>query len=351
MNESNSSVDKFGHIVSLQSLRGIAAMIVCIGHCISVFLLPNEYKKYLWLANTQFAVTLFFVLSGFVLSKSLLIGSSWRDFYIKRIFRIYPALLVACVLSLIILIGIDNSRLIGGSDWILARFREDRFNYLHVVSSFAGFSAFLLPQSWSVTLEIYASLLMPILVFMPLRWLFFVLALLFLYSCSGMVVFPHNFPFWTFDFGVGVVIWRCKDNILNFSWLYDRLFVVLAASAWVFLGRVFLDSDSLNHIVEVFLSCIFLFCAIGSFRKVLSSDALLKLGDWSYALYLLHFPVMYFFAHVISKYITDGWVLKTSVLLVLTIFVSLFFSKYMYNNVEIVFIGQGKRFLKRRGFN
>ncbi|WP_163616166.1 acyltransferase family protein, partial [Klebsiella pneumoniae] len=58
-------------------------------------------KIFLKVFDGELAVTLFFVLSGTVLFKSLMredggLGSAGR-FYVRRFFRIYPALLVCLV--------------------------------------------------------------------------------------------------------------------------------------------------------------------------------------------------------------------------------------------------------------
>lgn len=50
---------------------------------------------------------IFFLLSGFIIFLTTKDGSSWVNFCIKRVFRIYPAYLF--ILALYILYGISNN--------------------------------------------------------------------------------------------------------------------------------------------------------------------------------------------------------------------------------------------------
>ncbi len=107
------------HNNSLTSLRGLACLTVVATHILRLFDLPlllarNHYgpgsvqRLFVdFLTNTfngQAAVEVFFVLSGCVLSISLMKRAAsfemeWiKAFYIKRVFRIYPALWISILL-------------------------------------------------------------------------------------------------------------------------------------------------------------------------------------------------------------------------------------------------------------
>jgi len=92
--------DKREFIDRLEALRGVAAMMVALGHSVAVFL---SSEPQWWLTKTLFngraAVTIFFVLSGFVLGLSLRRSRDsfvpgYIQFVLRRGFRIYPALAV-----------------------------------------------------------------------------------------------------------------------------------------------------------------------------------------------------------------------------------------------------------------
>lgn len=95
--------------VSLDTLRGLAAVLVVICHCAQLFInqhAPEYYRFFAVLAQT--CVMIFFVLSGFLITKSIT-GNIARngslklfDYAIKRFTRIYPPL----VFSFIIIAGL-----------------------------------------------------------------------------------------------------------------------------------------------------------------------------------------------------------------------------------------------------
>jgi peptidoglycan/LPS O-acetylase OafA/YrhL len=95
----------------LDSLRGLAALCVFISHC---FLMLNPGGAWVSvikqspagiLLNGRAAVMFFFVLSGFVLSLPFINSDrplKLTEFYLKRIFRIYPAYLLAIGFAVIL---------------------------------------------------------------------------------------------------------------------------------------------------------------------------------------------------------------------------------------------------------
>lgn len=58
-----------GQIIELQSLRGIAALTVAMGHALTYYYATSSYGS--MVLNGRGAVVVFFVLSGYVLTRSL----------------------------------------------------------------------------------------------------------------------------------------------------------------------------------------------------------------------------------------------------------------------------------------
>src|SRR6266496_177159 len=96
-------------ITRLESLRGVAAMTVAIGHSFRVFhgdgaqALASTWIDRVFNGNA--AVTLFFVLSGYVLGLSLRNASAFSvrsmgAFGVRRFFRIYPVFLLSTLVVL-----------------------------------------------------------------------------------------------------------------------------------------------------------------------------------------------------------------------------------------------------------
>jgi peptidoglycan/LPS O-acetylase OafA/YrhL len=67
------------HIEELQSLRGVAALMVAVSHMSSIYMLPPGTRIAIdFVCNAHACIIVFFVLSGYVLTGSLLRrGLSW----------------------------------------------------------------------------------------------------------------------------------------------------------------------------------------------------------------------------------------------------------------------------------
>lgn len=92
---------------NLDLIRLIAAVLVIIGH--SYALAPNYGKRDILsslvevMYSGSIAVAIFFFVSGMLVTNSLLLKKSAIEFIISRFFRIYPALIVVTLLSVLIL--------------------------------------------------------------------------------------------------------------------------------------------------------------------------------------------------------------------------------------------------------
>lgn len=90
-----------GNVPSLDGVRGCSILLVLVGH----MLLPASL-----VGISAIGLKVFFVLSGFLITRLLLAenkqsgGISLRNFYIRRLLRLYPVIIVyVCVTSIIVL--------------------------------------------------------------------------------------------------------------------------------------------------------------------------------------------------------------------------------------------------------
>lgn len=111
MKEDKPTVAAHPRYKQLDSLRGLAALSVFFVHIIGKNAVNNPLVDFLKrtplgiVFNGGAAVMFFFVLSGFVLSLPFVNNEKplkLTAFYIKRVFRIYPALLSAIVVSVLL---------------------------------------------------------------------------------------------------------------------------------------------------------------------------------------------------------------------------------------------------------
>ncbi|ENN84234.1 hypothetical protein RHSP_76892 [Rhizobium freirei PRF 81] len=212
------SIEYRGFNDALLSLRGIAACAVLMFHGMLVFKVdglsfgPYDHT-FLWfasdagiaaqlekwtvmLANGHAAVTFFLVHSGFVLALSMsrmTWGSSLPDgataliaYAAKRIFRLWPMIIVSCVLAFAYQFAGHKVASPTHSTWYSAFFTSltDFSDLLHNIA-LQRFN--LVPFLWSLLVETYGSILMPLFYFLGRRTFTTYLLLVAFYLLSWAV--------------------------------------------------------------------------------------------------------------------------------------------------------------------
>ncbi|MEF3308322.1 acyltransferase [Paenibacillus sp. GYB004] len=88
-------------ILELDALRGIAALVVILYHYTTRYQEIFQHKEPMLFSFPigNFGVQLFFIISGFAIYMTLSNTKSLKDFAIKRIIRLYPAYIIAVVLT------------------------------------------------------------------------------------------------------------------------------------------------------------------------------------------------------------------------------------------------------------
>jgi len=107
-------------MIILNSFRGYAALAVFFAHFNQVFIYPflglNSKLVAINGIVASMAVVIFFIISGYVIAHSLKSNyarNTMNEFVINRIARIYPPLLLAIVLTLVIYVIISSFELHG----------------------------------------------------------------------------------------------------------------------------------------------------------------------------------------------------------------------------------------------
>ena len=305
------------HITYLDSIRGLAAFTVINDHFVTAYDLPCEdsvckhlldYSPlHIWWDGSA-AVSMFFVLSGLVLSlKYFRVGhqadlNSFKlmPYMTSRLFRIWLPYVLILLMSAGFYYYTINSPLLKTalppSEWIVNMWRNHPLTPTAMLRESFLLSlpamVVLLPQAWTLTIELVLSLLLPIGLLLAergLTWL--VLFSLFAVFLLGVSPFLLHFL-------LGLIIARHYKQIVDY--LSQR---TLARSGVLFLGLVLYTSgNTVPKIVGETL--LWLSSGLGAgliilyvlssknTQSVLSNIILRQMGKVSYSAYLLHIAVL-----------------------------------------------------------
>ena len=155
-----------GFSIKLEALRGVAALMVVGFHTF-----PDPWTRILF--NGSAAVTLFFVLSGYVLGLSLRRGTGTRLqqaclFLWHRIFRIYPAYFITTLAFWIYWQWYPFA----GGPGPRSFFEDLQVSHLRQIKNFLFLDQSINPVTWSLKVEMAGSIALPLLHFLSqkLRW-------------------------------------------------------------------------------------------------------------------------------------------------------------------------------------
>ena len=287
------------YVTEIQSLRGLCALGVLLNHNFGPgFGLTSDgssrerlfFEFFLHiLAPGASMVLVFFVISGFVLSPTLTAISKLPNFFIRRIFRIMPALWASLVLAIFV------------------------FNYLGREIKPEYYKAFYLMDIslnqpiWSLQFEMLAYLYFPLQLFLSRKVgnigsLVIIIFLIYLnisanfYSFYGLLIYPTALLCFQLGievprFGKRLVTSMHSDNILFFIGLTCILLplpvynLVLAYNLGICNSIIAIGAFILISVIsygEFHLKKIFLFAPI------------VFLGTISYSFYLFHLPILEF---------------------------------------------------------
>ncbi len=309
MDESNAH--KQTYRPDIDGLRAIAVLLVVFYH------LDIPY-----LTGGFIGVDAFYVISGFVIFRIIFHQlennnfSIW-DFYKRRIRRIYPALGLTILGTMIVgyfLLTPNEYRLLGG-DGLAANFSVSNFHFSDRLTYFAGAAKTIpLLHTWSLGVEEQFYILVPFLVLflnaqkgwlnifsglLIVTLLSFLLQLFFLYGIASenKAFYLSISRFWELSIG-GMLAYFEPKLMVTKQW--SRL---LAATGLVALiGSGFLINSSYNFpgyiiVLPVFSTALIIAANMQKdqlFNYGLTTKLMLFIGRISYSLYLFHWPIIVF---------------------------------------------------------
>lgn len=284
-------------------IRTLAALQVCVTHSLSWLGVNTTANEILELFP---GVPIFFILSGFLIYNSFheneYYKSKIKNFYIRRIKRIYPALIVQIafvIISVLLLLGLDRTILVSLLKWSIAQISLLQF---YSPSIFDEFGAGNLNGSlWSISVELQFYLLLPILYWIISRsihgFIVIFVACLLLYIFNSYC--NDRSDIFLRIFNISVFPWLFLFMLGIFVAKYDySLSLLLRVPFWIpFLGYVLLfivykDTSWGNklHPVAVICLCSIIFkFAIFDFGYF---TQFFQRYDPSYGMYIFHMPLI-----------------------------------------------------------
>ncbi|HEY0246417.1 MAG TPA: acyltransferase [Mucilaginibacter sp.] len=354
----------------LDSLRGIAALTVFFGHFLAIktdLSLSNNLALSIVgiLFNGNAAVIFFFVLSGFVLSLPFIEGEKplkLTSFYVKRIFRIYPALIFAIIFSLGLKEYVfDKSMMIGFPEWIKSFWALDwnKENIRDIARTFLligpNFNTHLIdPPIWSLVIEMKMSLILPFFIIIASRnglvlniaLLLIIAYLTYKYDNYAMSIFY-----------TGILMAKYKYQLVSKISLWGLIttvaFTILAVGLYnntlELLSYYHQLKPPYNHIVGDYLaaigSCMIMLIVIASTKATwfFEHRIFTFFGNISFSFYLIHMPLLLTMTSIFSnKFIFSQAYIFLSTFLLATII-----SYCMFIFIEQPFQQKATKLLKK----
>ncbi|CAE6906012.1 acyltransferase family protein [Paraburkholderia domus] len=347
-----------GIVPALTSIRFLAALTVVLSHYRELDLLNVPASFFAFVDGGRSAVSLFFVLSGFILTytyrQELATGSA-QNYYVARLARIYPNVLFALSIALL------------ATTWLLITHNDALFLkwfalkssiYLSLAASLvcqvlligAWFPFAAIQSPWngpalSVSCEAFFYILFPFILRCLLRvrgstlavaiagsWLAEGLMIaLFLYALppSRSYFLAEAFPpcrIAEFILGIGAAlafqVWQTRGAATHAKGI-----VLVSASVGVLVMlALWQPLTNLFYLQGPFFASLILGLALleRPVLGLLNQRWLVRLGEASYALFLIHVPLAYL-AWLMGFRASNGW---------MPLAVTLIFSVVMFRNFE-----------------
>jgi peptidoglycan/LPS O-acetylase OafA/YrhL len=308
-------------LIGIDLLRAVAIIQVIAVHLSNGFVVATAPIPATIVGHWNDGVTLFFVISGFLITRTIMQRErdihrlSLRAFYVRRIARVQPLLLAAIALGAIMLaFGFSSEPFLAtphaafdATFWLsLVTFS---FNWVRVAAMQHGIGQWgqHWDVMWSLAVEEQFYLLLPAaLILSRSRARFLKLLAVVIGICAiGRLIGPHYLVAWDFSsfagfdaLGVGVLIALIAPYLKR----SHALCFMLAGLAVLILGALSASDDAWRPLVMI----------VGAALFVLGAQALdhifgapwrfpARIGELSYELYLLHPLVLTILAPVFRE--------------------------------------------------
>ena len=306
----------------LDGLRGIAAFVVFLFHAVmmaspdswAVCVLSFPLIRPFW--DGPGAVTLFFVLSGFVLTLPYATGTTRKieflPFLIRRIARLYPAYWAVLILAVALrLLAFDPHGLSGLSSWIQMHWSLP-VEWISIIKHVFMISPRLEvddidPVIWSLIIEMKISLFFPLAILLVTRTTRITFSLIITLSAISLTLplhfVTHGGSSWiraaimTPAFVLGSYLSKYRNELIAWLRTSCRNRVAVAIAGAFLYGLVWIIPLRNQGLARFGSACgsgafILLFLASRRLERIGTARLTRFLGNISYSFYLVHLPIL-----------------------------------------------------------
>jgi len=309
----------------LDSARGIAALSVITWHCYTTITNHPEGTKlysspFHFFLYGEADMMFFFIHSGFILSYShaafehSISGTSYLQYIIRRIFRIYPLFLIILFLSYLFKNTIYPIPATNYLSSHFLKFWSSTVRFPDLVKQ--GLLAIripgepegrLLPQDWTLSVEVLICPLIPFLNFLNRRLkLFSWLVVLLLFKV-------FHFNTYLFEFAVGVNLYYYRHHIksvwnicsipikIGILAIAVILYTCFFGYPNIFDGNNKIFSPAIDRLMVVTGCSIFFIFILNSksIQNIFNLPGLVKIGKICYSLYVNHILLLICFSNIV----------------------------------------------------
>lgn len=311
---------------NLNGLRFVAALLVIISHFYDSrikFNLSHVDNDSIFYGFGELGVTIFFVLSGFLITTLLLherksTGSiSLKNFYARRIFRIWPLYFLIVILCFFVIPHISALK-IPGLDMIQNHFGLSFFFFCLILPAFAMHSFGNIPFAtitWSIGVEEIFYLISPLFIKYSKHLLttFILFAIAFLFLGNNFVTNPNNNKYLsvlilflvdlrltTLAIGaIGAILYfRYPEKITRL--ILNRPIQLLSYLVIILVFSGIIESPYFNNEIFALFMCLAILNLALNKKSILrlTHPVLEYLGKISYGIYMYHLLPIFFFTRL-----------------------------------------------------